>query len=82
MRRYNRWHSRFDQPDPFDGAYDLTNPQSFNRYSYVSNDPVNFVDPSGACQQGTVAMPDARGVMQCVGVGAAVLILASCVPLT
>ena len=23
------------------------NPQSFNRYAYVQNDPVNFVDPSG-----------------------------------
>ncbi len=22
-------------------------PQSFNRYAYVQNDPVNFVDPSG-----------------------------------
>lgn len=22
-------------------------PQSFNRYSYVQNDPVNFTDPSG-----------------------------------
>jgi hypothetical protein len=20
MRRYNRWHSRFDQPDPFEAA--------------------------------------------------------------
>jgi RHS repeat-associated protein len=47
FRRYNRWHSRFDQPDPSSGSYDLTNPQSFNRYSYVQNDPVNFVDPSG-----------------------------------
>jgi len=46
-RRYNRWWSRFEQPDPFDGSYDLTNPQSFNRYSYVNNDPVNFVDPLG-----------------------------------
>jgi hypothetical protein len=46
-RRYNRWHARFDQPDPYDGSYDLTNPQSFNRYSYVQNDPVNFVDPTG-----------------------------------
>ena len=25
----------------------MTDPQSFNRYSYVQNDPVNFVDPSG-----------------------------------
>src|SRR6202008_3109369 len=47
FRRYNRWWSRFDQPDPYNGSYDLTNPQSFNRYAYVQNDPVNFVDPSG-----------------------------------
>jgi RHS repeat-associated protein len=46
-RRYNRWWSRFDQPDPYDGSYDLAEPQSLNRYSYVQNDPVNFVDPSG-----------------------------------
>ncbi len=46
-RRYNRWWSRFDQPDPYDGSYDLTNPQSLNRYSYVQNDPVNFTDPTG-----------------------------------
>jgi RHS repeat-associated protein len=68
-RRYNRWHSRFDQPDPYGGSYDITDPQSFNRYSYVQNDPVNFVDPSGLCPRGTVAQPDARGEMQCVGVG-------------
>ena len=46
-RRYNRWWARFEQPDPYDGSYNLTNPQSFNRYAYVNNDPVNFVDPSG-----------------------------------
>ena len=69
-RRYNRWHSRFDQPDPYGGSYDLTDPQSFNRYSYVQNDPVNFVDPTGLCPDGTVERPDALGEMQCVGVGA------------
>ena len=42
FRRYNRWQSRFDQPDPYDGSYSLTNPQSFNRYAYVHGDPVNF----------------------------------------
>lgn len=47
FRRYNRWHSRFDQPDPHSGSYDLVDPQSFNRYAYVKNDPVNFNDPTG-----------------------------------
>ena len=39
--------SRFAQPSRWEGSYDLTDPQSFNRYSYVQNDPVNFVDPTG-----------------------------------
>jgi hypothetical protein len=47
FRRYNRWWSRFDQPDPYGGSYNLTNPQSFNRYAYTQNDPINFVDPTG-----------------------------------
>lgn len=47
FRRHNRWHSRFDQPDPYAGSYNMGDPQSFNRYSYVQNDPVNFVDPLG-----------------------------------
>src|SRR5688500_19953574 len=25
----------------------LTDPQSFNRYTYVNNDPINSVDPAG-----------------------------------
>ena len=47
FRRHNRWHSRFDQPDPYDGSYEFGNPQSLNRYGYVQNDPVNLMDPSG-----------------------------------
>jgi RHS repeat-associated protein len=47
MRRYQSNWTRFSQPDPYDGSYSLADPQSFNRYSYVQNDPVNFVDPSG-----------------------------------
>jgi hypothetical protein len=46
-RQYHSYWQRFDQPDPFDGSANLTDPQSFNRYSYVQNDPVNYVDPSG-----------------------------------
>lgn len=46
-RRYEKNWSRFSQPDPYDGSYDLSDPQSFNRYVYVSNNPVNFIDPTG-----------------------------------
>jgi RHS repeat-associated protein len=46
-RQYHSYWQRFDQPDPFDGSASLTDPQSLNRYAYVQNDPVNFVDPSG-----------------------------------
>jgi len=47
FRRYNRWWGTFDQPDPYDGSYNLGDPQSLNRYSYTQNDPVNSVDPTG-----------------------------------
>jgi RHS repeat-associated protein len=56
-RRYNRWHARFDQPDPYGGSMNLADPQSFNRYAYVQNDPVNFVDPSGLFPEPMVPLP-------------------------
>jgi RHS repeat-associated protein len=38
---------RWLRPDPYDGSYNLNNPQSLNRYSYVMNNPLAMVDPSG-----------------------------------
>ncbi|HEX8140052.1 MAG TPA: hypothetical protein VF544_20995 [Pyrinomonadaceae bacterium] len=35
------------QPDPSQRSYRLSDPQSFNRYTYASNDPVYRRDPSG-----------------------------------
>ncbi|MBN2501780.1 MAG: N-acetylmuramoyl-L-alanine amidase [Anaerolineales bacterium] len=44
-----RWYSpslnRFVQPDTI--IPDLTNPQALNRYSYVVNNPINLIDPTG-----------------------------------
>jgi RHS repeat-associated protein len=57
-RRYQSNWTRFSQPDPYDGSYSLTNPQSFNRYSYVQNDPVNFTDPNGLNEEYEVISTD------------------------
>jgi RHS repeat-associated protein len=45
---------RWTSPDPYNGSMSLGNPQSFNRYSYVENQPTNFVDPSGLLAEGEI----------------------------
>lgn len=44
-RKYENLSGRWTSPDPYAGS--IADPQSLNRYSYVGNDPVNFVDPAG-----------------------------------
>ncbi len=46
-RKYDGWQGRWTTTDPSHQSMSVGNPQSFNRYAYVQNDPVNFVDPSG-----------------------------------
>jgi RHS repeat-associated protein len=46
-RKYENTAGRWTSPDPYTGSMSVGDPQSFNRYAYVKNDPVNFVDPSG-----------------------------------
>ncbi len=46
-RKYENFAGRWTSPDPYNGSASTANPQSFNRYAYVQNDPVNFVDPTG-----------------------------------
>ena len=46
-RYYASGMGRFLTPDPYDGSYDINNPQSFDRYAYVNANPLGFVDPSG-----------------------------------
>jgi RHS repeat-associated protein len=44
-RFYSPYINRFLQPDTI--IPDLSNPQSWNRYSYVRNNPVRYNDPTG-----------------------------------
>lgn len=44
-RFYSGTQGRFTGVDP--GPFTATDPQSFNRYSYVQNNPLKFLDPTG-----------------------------------
>ena len=46
-RYYNNLHGRFTAVDPLLASGLSSNPQTFNRYAYVSNNPINATDPSG-----------------------------------
>jgi len=46
-RYFSSAQGRFTSPDPLLASARLTDPQTWNRYAYVRNDPVNLVDPDG-----------------------------------
>lgn len=47
FRKLETAAGRWDSPDPYKGSIKPEDPQTFNRYSYVNNQPTNLVDPSG-----------------------------------
>ena len=47
FRNYASAQGRWLAPDPYMGSYNLSNPQSMNRYAYVLNNPLSLVDPTG-----------------------------------
>ncbi|MFN0139554.1 MAG: RHS repeat domain-containing protein [Pyrinomonadaceae bacterium] len=49
FRKHENRAGRWTSPDPYKGSCVVGEPQSWNRYSYVKNDPTNFIDPSGLC---------------------------------
>jgi RHS repeat-associated protein len=49
FREYAPNLARWTSPDPVDGSPD--NPQSWNRYPYVLNDPMTYTDPLGGRQR-------------------------------
>jgi RHS repeat-associated protein len=52
FRQYNATQGRWMSPDPAGmAAVDPMNPQTWNRYVFVANDPCNYVDPLGLAPQ-------------------------------
>ena len=43
--------ARFLTPDPSSASINRADPQSWNRYAYVTNDPINAADPTGLAGQ-------------------------------
>ena len=64
-RFYEPEMNRFSQKDVVRGS--VIQPGSLNRYTYVQNDPVNFIDPSGQslkstyCKSATAVSVDDNG---------------------
>lgn len=46
-RYFSSAQGRFTSPDPLLASAKPVDPQSWNRYCYVGNNPMNFIDPSG-----------------------------------
>src|SRR5580658_10756540 len=46
-RYYDPRQGRFVSPDPENAGADPTNPQTWNGYAYVANNPLAYLDPSG-----------------------------------
>lgn len=51
-RMYENRYARFTAVDPLLSSGNSADPQSFNRYIYVYNNPLSFTDPTGECPTG------------------------------
>ena len=63
FRYYASGQGRFMSADLISGKLDA--PQSFNRYRYVANDPINLIDPHGLfihCDSWEVVLRDSDGL--------------------
>jgi RHS repeat-associated protein len=58
FRQLSGTQGRWTSPDPYLGSMNLANPQSLNRFSYVMNNPLNAVDPSGLSGDNPCDDPD------------------------
>jgi len=63
-RNLHTIQGRWLQPDPAGlAAVDPSNPQSWNRYAYVTNNPLSYIDPTGLNDENVAdAPPDGPGI--------------------
>ncbi len=61
-RYYGNTQGRFTSPDPFSGSAIIADPQTFNRYNYCRNNPVNSTDPTGMAPMGVMSQPSGEPV--------------------
>ena len=67
QRYYDSGKGRFLTVDPYEASGGAGEPGSWNRYSYIGGDPVNYYDPKGLfrrCPAGSTTGPDGKS---CVG---------------
>jgi RHS repeat-associated protein len=61
-RYFNSGYGRFSSPDPFTNDTHVSDPQSWDLYTYVKNNPLNVVDPLG--KKGEISWrTDKKGVI-------------------
>jgi RHS repeat-associated protein len=53
VRHMSGAQGRFQSPDPANAGADPTNPQTWNAYAYVGNNPLSYTDPSGMIGEAT-----------------------------
>ncbi len=81
-RYYASAVGRFTSPDPMNLGADLLDPQSWNAYAYVRNNPLALVDPMGLCTfdaEGN-AVEDENGACYGGGFGGSVTVTAQAPP--
>jgi RHS repeat-associated protein len=66
-RGYSQNVGRFNQADPFAPSASEAVPQSWNRYTYVLNDPVNYIDPLGLSVAGPRGPSETDPCNSCYG---------------
>ncbi|MFN0140404.1 MAG: RHS repeat domain-containing protein [Pyrinomonadaceae bacterium] len=61
-RMYENRFGRFTAIDPLLASGKSANPQTFNRFLYVRNNPINLIDPSGLCDAPAGLKPGQVGI--------------------